>query len=39
MRKLYYAPMVTGDGHFRGKITKMMDWCGYECKKLNKNGI
>lgn len=34
-----YPQMVKLHRHFRGKITKMMDWCGYECKKLNKNGI
>lgn len=34
-----YPQMVKLHRHFRGKISNMMDWCGYECKKLNKNGI
>ncbi|MFZ1235712.1 MAG: hypothetical protein WAR39_01655 [Prevotella sp.] len=30
-----YTQMVKLHRHFRGKITNMMDWCNYECKKLN----
>lgn len=31
-----YPQMVKLNRHFRGKISNMMDWCNYECKKLNK---